>query len=197
VNRFPRTAHRTFLSQESNGEVSVRRKGWIVAGMAAGALALVAAGCGGGGAGSAQVTELEQELAGAQQDAKFWQQLTSLLEPVELPSMTDHRAYMLPSGVLVALHFDDMDLNEAENLNWVALGFPGRYCKEDQERVEAEYGTGFTHFHDLENDVHGGEPGVEGVWFVHVAVRDFEAPWGEVEQGIDGEFMPTPAPDCA
>jgi hypothetical protein len=176
-------------------------KGRLLAVSLAGVVALAAAGCGGSGDGSqaasAQVAELEQQLAGAEQDAKFWQQLTGLIEPVELPSMSDHRAYMLPSGVLVALHFDNMNLDEAENLNWVALGFPGRYCKEDQERVEAEYGSGFTHFHDLENDVHGGEPGAEGVWFVHVAVRDFEAPWGEVSQGIDGEFMPTPAPDCA
>ncbi|HUP32699.1 MAG TPA: hypothetical protein VM184_06655 [Gaiellaceae bacterium] len=163
-------------------------------GIVAGAVALAVAGCGGGGeatgGGAAAIADVER-------DAKFWRQLTGLLEPVEAQSMSDHRAYMLPSGVLVALHFDDLDLDRAQNLNWVALGFPGRYCKEDQERVEAEYGSGFTHFHDLENDVHGGEPGAEGVWFVHVAVRDLEAPWGDVQQGIDGEFMPTPAPDCA
>lgn len=106
---------------------------------------------------------------------------------------------MLPSGVVLALHLDNMDLAKAENLNWVALGIPGKFCKSDQERIEKEYGAGkgiFTHFHDLKNDVHGGRPGAEGVWFVHVAVREFEAPWGNVQSGPDTKFMPTPAPSC-
>ena len=129
-------------------------------------------------------------------DAKYWQQLTALLQPVEMPSMTDHRAYMLPSGVVLALHFDNMDLAKAENLNWVAVGLPGKFCKADQARVEAEYGKGFTHFHSMKNDTHGGEAGEEGVWFVHTAVREFEAPWGKVKPGVDTNFMPTEAPDC-
>lgn len=147
--------------------------------------------------GDAKVAELERRLATTRQDSKYWNQLTSLLEPVELRSMSDHRAFMLPSGVLVALHFDDMELEKARNLNWVALGFPGRFCRSDQQRVERRYGRGFTHFHDLANDAHGGKPGAKGVWFVHVAVRDFEAPWGQVERGIDQRFMLTPAPACA
>jgi len=73
---------------------------------------------------------------------------------------------------------------------------PGRFCKDDQARVESEFGSGFTHFHDLNNNAHGGEPGVEGVWLVHVGVRDFEAPWGQVTQDIDSNFMVTEAPDC-
>jgi hypothetical protein len=145
----------------------------------------------------AEVAQLEQQLTTTRQESKYWNQLTSLLEPVELKSMSDHRAFMLPSGVLVALHFDDMDLDKARNLNWVAVGFPGRFCRSDQRRVERRYGPGMTHFHDLENDAHGGSPGVKGVWFVHVAVRDFEAPWGQVRRGIDRRFMPTPAPACA
>jgi hypothetical protein len=93
-----------------------------------------------------------------------------------------------------------MDLAQAENLNWVALGVPGTFCKRDQQRVEREFGSGFTHFHDLEADTHGGKPGARGVWFVHVGVRDLESPMstGPVTGGeIDGGFMPTPAPDCA
>ncbi len=143
-----------------------------------------------------QIATLEAELEAAGVDVRMWEQLTSLLQPVELASMSDHRAYALPNGHLLALHFDNMDLTKAENLNWVALGVPGRFCQEDQQRVEQEYGSGFTHFHDLVADVHGGEPGVEGVWFVHVGVRDFEAPWGQVSQGIDAGFMPTEAPSC-
>jgi hypothetical protein len=151
---------------------------------AAAAVAVAAAGCG----GSSDETE---------QDAKYWQQLTSLMQPVELSSMSDHRAYMLPSGVMVALHFDNLKLDKAKNLNWVALGFPGVFCRADQERIERQYGNGFTHFHDLKNNAHGGKPGAEGVWLVHVGVRGFEAPWGQVKQGIDQNFMPTDAPDCA
>lgn len=143
-----------------------------------------------------EIANLKAQLAELQTDSKFWQQLTALMTPVELPSMTDHRAYMLPSGVILALHFDHLDLQKAQNLNWVALGIPGKFCKEDQERIEKEFGPGFTHFHDLKNDTHGGAPGAEGVWFVHIAVRDFEAPWGAVKAGVDEAFMPTPAPEC-
>jgi hypothetical protein len=141
------------------------------------------AGCG----GSSDETE---------QDAKYWRQLTSLMRPVELSSMSDHRAYMLPSGVVMALHFDNLELDKAKNLNWVALGFPGRFCQADQRRIERQHGNGFTHFHDLKNNAHGGKPGAEGIWLVHVGVRDFEAPWGRVTRKIDEEFMPTKAPAC-
>ncbi len=166
------------------------------------AAALLATACGGegNGASDAEAAASEAEIADLRQDAKYWEQLTNLMEPVELKSMTDHRAYMLPSGYLLALHFDSLELEEAENLNWVALGVPGRYCKKDQQRVEQEFGPGVTHFHDLEADTHGGKPGAKGVWFVHVAVRDFTSPMSEgpVEGGKpDSGFMPTPPPTCA
>jgi hypothetical protein len=166
------------------------------------AVSLAATGCGGdeGGASEAEAADLRAQLADARQDSRYWQQLTNLMEPVELQSMTDHRAYMLPSGYLLALHFDNMDLEQAENLNWVALGVPGTFCKTDHRRVEEEFGPGVTHFHDLEADTHGGKPGAEGVWFVHVAVRDFTSPMSEgpVEGGKpDAGFMPTAPPACA
>ena len=147
----------------------------------------------------AQITQLQEQIGDSQQEAKYWTQLTSLMQPVEMPSMSDHRAFMLPdSGTVIALHFDNMDLSKAENLNWVALGVPGKFCKQDQERVEAQFGPGFTHFHDMANDTHGGAPGAEGVWFVHTAVRDFDSPMsgGAVSQGIDNRFMPTVAQTC-
>lgn len=148
-------------------------------------------------AGSSQeVASLKAQVAALQGDAGYWKQLVSIMEPVKLATMTDHRAYMLPSGVVLALHFDNMDLGKAKNLNWVALGVPGKFCKPDQERVTASFGLGFTHFHDMKNDTHGGKPGAEGVWFVHNAVRAFDAPWGHVVPGIDAKFMPTPAPAC-
>jgi len=162
---------------------------------------LLATSCGGDDSASeGEVADLRAELASVRLDSRYWQQLTSLIEPVELKSMTDHRAYMLPNGHLLALHFDEMDLAKADNLNWVALGVPGTFCKKDQQRVEQEFGPGFTHFHDLEADTHGGKPGANGVWFVHVGVRDFTSPMSEgpVSGGeIDSGFMPTPPSSCA
>jgi hypothetical protein len=147
-----------------------------------------------------EIASLQAQLASLQTDARYWDQLTGLYEPVTLRSMTDHRAYMLPSGVLMALHFDNPDLQKAQNLNWVALGIPGRNCRQDQEEIEKRFGAGFTHFHDLKRDTHGSTiPGVEGVWFVHVAVREFDSPMsgGHVMPGVDGKFMPTQAPVCS
>jgi len=179
------------------------RAPWRFMGLAVGAALLVSACQQGVAAAQVQakdqeIASLKTQLATAEKDAKFWRQLTAVMQPVEMKNMTDHRAYMLPSGVVLATHFDNMDLSKAENLNWLALGIPGTYCKSDQERVENLYGKGaFTHFHDLKNDVHGGQPGAEGVWFVHIAVRDFQAPWGQVKGGApDTAFMPTPAPAC-
>lgn len=144
------------------------------------------------GAACAQVAGGAQ--ASASKEARYWQQLTSLLKPVEMKSMTDHRAFMTSDGTVVALHFDNMDLSKAENLNWVAIGMLGKFTKAEQERVEKEFGKGFTHFHDMKNDTHGGQPGAEGVWFKHIAVRDFESPMsgGKVTAGVDMKFMPTP-----
>lgn len=165
--------------------------------------ALLLAGCGGGSGGDLEARDLElqrlqADLAVTKQDAKYWQQLTALMPPVEMKSMTDHRAFMLPTGGVLALHFDNIDLTKAQNLNWLALGVPGKFCKQDQDRVEAQFGHGFTHFHDMMNDTHGGAPGAAGVWFVHTAVRDFNSPMsgGPVQQGIDHAFMPTPTKAC-
>lgn len=145
-----------------------------------------------------QIAGLQAQISQSAKSVQFWNQLTGLMQPVQMPSMKDHRAFMLPSGVVLALHFDDFDLDKAQNLNWVAWGVPGKFCSADQQAVEAKYGKGFTHFHDMKNDVHGGAPGAEGVWFVHIAVRDFNSPMsgGPISQGIDHNFMPTKAPAC-
>ncbi|MBI4498467.1 MAG: hypothetical protein HY689_11275 [Chloroflexi bacterium] len=141
-----------------------------------------------------EIATLKTQLAATQKDAKYWSQLTTFLKPVEMKSMTDHRAFMTPGGVVVALHFDHMNLDQAQNLNWVAVGLPGKNCKEDQERLEQTYGKGFTHFHDMQKDTHGGDKGAEGLWFIHMAVRDLDSPMsgGKVTAGPDLKFMPTP-----
>ena len=143
---------------------------------------------------NAELANLQAQLASSQQDAKYWTQLTSVFMPVaaKLPLMSDHSAFMTPGGLIVALHYDNMNISRAQNLNWLAIGVPGKFTKADQERIEKLYGVPFTHFHDLMADTHGGPPGVEGVWFVHIAVREFDAPWGQLKPGIDSNFMPTP-----
>lgn len=188
----------------------ISRSRWWVATLAVSAIALAACSSGISDEEAAakdgeisqlqsQVQSLEGQLGDVQRDARYWNQLTNVLMPVELKSMTDHRAFMLPTGAVLAVHHDNLDLTKAENLNWVALGVPGKFCKQDQERVEAQFGSGFTHFHDLMKDTHGGAPGAEGVWFVHIAVRDFDSPMsgGAVKAGVDGRFMPTPASACS
>ncbi len=136
--------------------------------------------------------------ASLRQNAKYWQQATAVFEPAKLKTMSDHMIYMTSDGkLLLAYHFDNLDLSKAQNLNWVAVGVPGKWCKQDQERVEKLFGPGWTHFHNLVKDTHGGTvAGEDGVWFRHTAVRPFEAPWGQVSQGIDSKFMPTQAPNC-
>ncbi|MBI2885861.1 MAG: hypothetical protein HYY02_01485 [Chloroflexi bacterium] len=168
--------------------------GTIVAALLVSACAQSAGAQQAGGDKDREIAALRDQVAGLQQDSRFWSQLAGALKPVEMASMTDHRAYMLPSGAVIALHFDNLKLDQAKNLNWVALGIPGAFTKADQERVEGQFGKGFTHFHDMKNDTHGGKPGAEGVWFVHMAVRDFDSPMsgGGVKAGVDGKFMPTP-----
>ncbi len=109
--------------------------------------------------------------------------------------MSDHYVLPLQGGLVMALHFDNMNLAKAKNLNWVAMAIPGKFTRADQNRVNRLYGPGFTHFHSLENDAHGGPAGTAGVWFVHVGARDFTSPFGKVKKGqVDPNFMPTKPP---
>lgn len=139
-----------------------------------------------------------QKIAAAELDAKFWQQLVQNFKPAKsmgLNSMADHRVLVLPSGLVLALHFDSMNLSKARNLNWFAVGIPGVFTQADKARVNRLYGPGINHFHDLKTDAHGGKRGVKGVWFAHVGVRNFTSMFGTVVQGkIDPRFMPTAPP---
>lgn len=145
---------------------------------------------------SSAATSAEPALG--KRDAQFWQQLVQNFESgrtLKVNSMADHEMLVLPSGVVLALHFDNMNLAKAKNLNWVAIGVPGVFTKADQNRVNKLYGPGFTHFHDLEADAHGGKPGTTGVWFVHVGARTFTSPFGKVSASkVDPSFMPTKPP---
>jgi hypothetical protein len=184
---------------------TVRRLGaTAVSALALGAALAVGALVGSGDASSApgsaqqELTRLRAEVATLEQDAKFWRQLVSgfpAAKALGMNSMADHRLLILPSGVALALHFDNVNLAKAKNLNWVALAIPGQFTKADQARVNRLYGPGFTHFHVFNRDVHAGRPGEKGVWFVHVGARDFRSPFGLVKDGkVDLRFMPTRPP---
>lgn len=126
------------------------------------------------------------------------------------PAMPDHRIVMLGDGTGMFLHFNGM-LGKESQLNWIGQVVPGHFCKAEQDRVQAAYGPGFTHFHKKitpGNDPaagHGGVGGEDGYWFRHIAVASIPkgdmmagtgVPWGPVSPGIDSNFMPTPPPQC-
>ena len=145
-----------------------------------------------------EIARLKADLSRAQLDAKFWNQLVSTFTPARslgLNSMSDHYLLRTPGGLVMALHFDNLNLAKAKNLNWIAVAVPGVFTRADQRRVNRLYGPGFTHFHDFEADVHAGKPGAKGVWFVHVGTRNFTSPFGKVRAGkVDLNFMPTKPP---
>ncbi len=145
-----------------------------------------------------ELTALRARLTVAERDAKFWQQLVQNFRPatsLKLNSMSDHRVLALPSGLVLALHFDSMNLANAKNLNWIAVGIPGIFTQADKARVNRLYGPGINHFHDLKTDVHGGKRGVSGIWFLHIGARTFTSPFGKVAPGrVDPNFMPTAPP---
>jgi hypothetical protein len=145
-----------------------------------------------------QIDALETRLSASELDAKFWQQLVQSFKPAKslgLNSMADHKVLVLPSGLVLALHFDNMNLAKAKNLNWIAIGIPGLFTQADKARVNRLYGPGINHFHDLKTDIHGGKRGVKGIWFAHIGARNFTSPFGKVVQGkIDPNFMPTAPP---
>lgn len=160
------------------------------------ALSILAARSNAGTAGpTPEIAALRAQLANAERDAQFWRQLTSAFTPgkrLGLNAMSDHLMLRTPGGPVLALHFDNMNLDKAENLNWVAYALPGRFTRADQARLNRTYGPGFTHFHDLKADTHGGKLGTKGVWWVHIGTRNFQSPFGRVRAGkVDPNFMPT------
>ncbi|RQH01434.1 hypothetical protein [Natrarchaeobius oligotrophus] len=96
--------------------------------------------------------------------------------------------------VLMFLHWDEPNPEEANELIYFGIGVRGQF---DADDVPAGQHDDFTHFHLWEADGweagHGGQdPDQHGFWLVHHAVRPLEMPWGDVEVGVDREFMPTP-----
>jgi hypothetical protein len=124
-------------------------------------------------------------------------------QPYETP-LPDHLWAMADDKSVVFLHFDK-PIGQATRLLYVGYGIKGRWCAEDQQRVEAIAGKGFTHFHRIAKVATpdaghgGGKPGEAGYWLKHVAVGPaFKMPWGDVAMAAtDQKFMPTAAPKCS
>ncbi|SIS13466.1 hypothetical protein [Natronorubrum thiooxidans] len=106
------------------------------------------------------------------------------------PFTPSHVTKWVSDDTFIFLHFDEPNPEEANNLLWVGVGTKGVFSEAGQPGPE------FTHFHQYEADDwdggHGGEVGDEGYWLTHIAVDEFESPFGETEPGVDYEFMPTP-----
>lgn len=145
--------------------------------------------------------------------AKEMAQLIDFYDSVPItPEMPNHKIVMLDDGTGMFLHFNTA-YGQEQTLNWIGQLVPGMFCAAEQERVEASYGPGFTHFHKKSTPGtdptagHGGVGGEEGYWFRHIAVRNIEQgdpnesngmafPWGPISPGIDYNFMPTTPPAC-
>ena len=171
-------------------------------GIGTAAAALLVAGIVGGYQASAQQEQVPEELA-----AKTGEQLTQTLAaegPFATP-LPDHLFLPAEEGAesVVFIHYDK-PVPEATRVIYTGFGIKGRWCAEDQQKIEEQAGKGFTHFHRVAEVAaadagHGGaEPGEEGYWLKHIAVGPaFEMPWGQVEPGtVDENFMPTEAPKC-
>lgn len=101
--------------------------------------------------------------------------------------------------VILFLHFDEPNPEEASELDYFGMGVSGQFTVDD---IPVSQTDDFTHFHQPEADSweggHGGEDTeTDGYWLVHHSVREVQYPFhGEpIGVGIDRAFMPTPAPD--
>ncbi len=106
-----------------------------------------------------------------------------------------HAIKWLNEEVFMLTHWDAQDPSDADQLLWMGIGVRGDFCAADQPT------TDFTHHHVSHAATydagHGGQPGQPGYWLIHVAVRDFESPFGATGgPGVHHEFGPTPPPMC-
>ncbi len=106
-----------------------------------------------------------------------------------------HLVKWVNNETFILLHFDNDDPLQSNKLLWMGIGVKGVFCSQDQPGPE------FTHFHKKNAatyaEGHGGEPGVEGYWLLHVAVLNFTSPFGQTgHAGVDHAFGPTPPTEC-
>ena len=137
-----------------------------------------------------EIDTLKATSAPLEKDAGLWRQLRATYADPAPPDMPDHLVKMLSDGKILFIHLDG-PVDTAKNILWIGDGIPGKFVKADQPAEE-----GYVHFHGM-NGGHGPAvaPETPGFWVRHIAVKEFEAPWGHVTSGIDTNFMPTPPPE--
>ncbi len=164
------------------------------------ALVLVLVAFGAGYRAGAQQARLSDTFA--QQMGKQLAEQLSYKSPFETDA-PDHIWAVGDDRSVTFIHLDK-PYAEATRVIYVGFGIRGRWCAEDQQRIEALAGKGFTHFHRTAKVAtwdagHGGaKAGEPGYWLKHMAVGPgFKMPWGDVRPGTtDTAFMPTAAPRC-
>ncbi len=113
--------------------------------------------------------------------------------PFDAP-LPDHLFVDVGGGKPLFLHFDKPVSEPDKKLLWVGTGEKARFYLEEQPNAA------YTHFHRFKAPTadagHGGSPGAEGYWLVHVAVTSFDSMMsgGPVAPGVDFKFMPTRPP---
>ena len=129
--------------------------------------------------------ELEEQIAALEHNSDLYNLVINGYDGIPtIPRLPDHVYKEIDSGQYVFLHFDKA-LPEATKVLYTGRIIPGKFCKEDQDKLP----PGFTHFHkafvdsDNPQDGHGGVGGEDGYWFVHVAVAELDMPWGQVVPG--------------
>jgi len=138
-----------------------------------------------------------QDLGGAELTAERKAALASAYadQPFTGGQATPNHVWrILPNGDIESIHFDAATLAEATKILYVAVGVHvSDACQKPDD-------PGFTHFHKKSSPNwdagHGGASGVEGYWLKHIAVSEFDMPWGHVLPGVDYNFMPTPIVGC-
>jgi len=148
--------------------------------------------------------EVEEKIEEVSEGVDLFMQIKEGFDllPVS-PNMPNHIYKEIGEGAFVFLHFDKA-VDQATQIWYTGVAYPGRFCSEDQAEMNEKYEEGFTHFHKKEvkgdnptpEQGHGGNGGELGFWFKHVSVSTHEKPWGTVSPGLDLKFMPTPPPSC-
>ena len=132
-----------------------------------------------------QADDLKTEVGQYKGKAHLWDQLMAAYsaDPVK-PADPGHKWADLGDGSYAFFATDP----EMDDLDYIGLALPGKFCKEDQEQLP----PGFNHFHPkacADTDpakCMGGNGGEDGYWMMHVATSK------------DAEKTPaTPAPSCA
>ncbi len=151
------------------------------------------------------ILQIEQKLKlkteELERDAALMHQLKDFFgtdQPFDAP-LPEHLYKVLDDGTAIFLHFDKPLAEGPTKILYIGDAVPGKFCNTPE--VQELMTKGYVHFHTT-NKVptpeagHGGKGGEDGFWLRHIAVGEFDMPWGHVTPGIDYNFMVTQPPDC-